>query len=71
MLSSSAITTAVRKAEVLLAIQPVISHMSHNSINRFGEIFKMMFQNSEIASEMQIGMTKKGLYDKRRTIHLF
>ena len=55
MVSKSIIPTAACKAEVLLAIRYVILHMLRNSMNDFGELFKMMFPDSEIASEIEIG----------------
>lgn len=58
LVSSSAIQTAAPKAEVLLAMQSLISHMSHNSMNDFGELFKKMFPENEIASKIEIGRTK-------------
>ena len=48
VVSRFAIPTAARKAEVLLAMQSVTSHISHNSMNNFGELFKVMFPDSEM-----------------------
>ena len=59
VVSSSAIPIAARMAEVLLATQSVISHMPHySSINDFGELFNMMFQDSEIESKKELGRIK-------------
>ena len=35
-------------------MQSVISHLSHNSMNDFGEPLKRMFLDSEIVSKMEI-----------------
>lgn len=45
---------AACKAEVLLAMQSVISYMPHDSMNDFAELFKMMFRDSNVASKMEI-----------------
>ena len=67
VVSSSAIPIAARMAEVLLATQSVISHMPHYSINDFGELFNMMFQDSEIESKKELGRIKNvGNKAKRR-----
>ena len=50
----------VRKAEILLVMQSVVSHISHNSINSFPDLFRLMFPDSNIASSMELGRTKIG-----------
>ena len=40
----------VRKAEILLVLQSVVSHISHNSINSFPDLFRLIFPDSNIAS---------------------
>ena len=50
----------VRKAEILLVMQSVVSHTSHNSMNSFPDLFRLMFPNSNIASSMELGRMKIG-----------
>ena len=50
----------VRKAEVLLVMQSVVSHISHNNMDSFPDLFRLMFPDSNIASSMELGRTKIG-----------
>ena len=48
----------VLNAEVLWAIKTVMLHYSMNSSSNTGELFKMMFPDSEIAQQFSCGKTK-------------
>ena len=41
----------VQKAEILIAMKSVISHISHNSLDNFAQLCKIMFTDSTIASD--------------------
>ena len=48
----------VLNTEVLWAIKTVMLHYSMNSSSNTGELFKMMFPDSQIAQKFSCGMTK-------------
>ena len=52
--------SAVAKAEILFAMQSVMSHFTNDSFNDFPAVFKLMFPDSEIASKILLGRTKHG-----------
>ena len=60
LFSNPVLPSAVTKAEILFAMQSVMSHFTHNSCNDFPALFKLMFPDSEIASEILLGRTKLG-----------
>ena len=48
LFSNSVLPSAVTKAEILFAMQSVMSHFTHNSCNDFLALIKLMFPDSEI-----------------------
>ena len=48
----------VTKSEVLWALKVVANHFSYNSSKDLGEIFKLMFPDSNIAKKLSIGSSK-------------
>ena len=41
----------VQKAEILIAMKSMISHISYNSLDNFAQLCKIMFTDSTIASD--------------------
>ena len=50
----------VQKDEVLIAMKSVISYISHNSLDDFAQLCKIMFTDSTIACDLCLGQTKIG-----------
>ena len=48
------------KAEIRLAMKCVWSHYSHRSLDDYADIFRVIFPDSGIAKELQLGRTKVG-----------
>ena len=51
---------AGRRAEILLAMKSVTSHISARSMEEFPELMKIMFPDSQIATQVHLHRTKLG-----------
>ena len=60
LFSNPVLPSVVTKAEILFAIQSVMSHFTHNSWNDFPALFKLIFPDSEIVLKILLGRTKLG-----------
>ena len=60
LFSNPVLLSAVTKVEILFAMQSVMSHFTHNSCNDFPALFKLTFPDSEVASKVLPGRTKRG-----------
>ena len=50
----------VRRADILLAMESVFSHIPQRSLDDFPKLARLMFPDSNIAARIQMGRTKIG-----------
>ena len=49
-----------QKAEILIAMKSIISHISHNRLDNFAQLRKIVLTDSTKASDLCLGQTKIG-----------